>query len=74
MRRIAVAFGFAIAVGLTGLAGAPAEAAKKVTHNQCKTKDTAGKNISWKCGLEEKCCWQPVINKAACVPKTGLCL
>lgn len=76
MLRILVALGFAAAIGLTVTTGVPtsAEAAKKPTHNLCKGKDNAGKNISWKCGLEEKCCWQPLVNKAACVPKAGICL
>jgi hypothetical protein len=74
MRRFAVAVAIAVAVGFSAMPGTPAEAAKKVTYNLCKGKDNVGKNISWKCGLEEKCCWQPAINKAACVAKTGVCI
>jgi hypothetical protein len=73
MIRIA-ALAFAMAVAGSFAVIGTADAAKKPTHNLCKGKDNAGKNISWKCGLEEKCCWQPLINKAACVPKTGICL
>jgi hypothetical protein len=75
MMRILTGVGLAVALAFTVAGGVPtADAAKKPTHNLCKAKDNAGKNISWKCGLEEKCCWQPFTNKAACVAKTGICL
>ena len=74
MSRILLAFALAIALAFTVTGGTPAVAAKKVTHNLCKTKDNAGKNISWKCDLTEKCCWQPFTGKAACVPANGICL
>ena len=56
-----------------GLAS-PVDAAKKPMNKQCLATDSAGKKISFKCGAAEKCCWQPLIQKAACVPATGICL
>lgn len=72
LRTAAVAL--AIAVAGTFAVTDTADAAKKPKYNLCKAKDNTGKNVSWKCGTEEKCCWQPLINKSACVPKTGICL
>lgn len=70
MLSLAAAATIALTVGLS----APVEAAKKPMNKQCLATNSAGKKISFKCGAEEKCCWQPVIQKAACVPATGICL
>lgn len=67
---LAAAATIAIAFGLA----APVEAAKKPMNKQCLATNNAGKKISFRCSAEEKCCWQPFTQKAACVPATGICL
>jgi hypothetical protein len=61
---------FAMAMNI----GSPAEAAKAPKAKQCLATDAAGKKISFRCAADEKCCWQPIIQKAACIPATGICL
>lgn len=67
---LAAAAAIAVSFGLA----APVEAAKKPMNKQCLATDSAGKKLSFKCSAAEKCCWQPLIQKAACVPATGICL
>lgn len=76
MKRILAAAAMAVAVSfaVTGATTTDAEAAKKYTKNVCKATTSAGKKVSWSCGLDEKCCWAAATSKAACVPKSGICL
>lgn len=76
MKRIlaAAAMAAAVSFAVTGVATTDAEAAKKITKNVCKAKTDAGKKVTWNCAPDEKCCWAAATSKAACVPKSGICL
>ena len=76
MKRILAAAAIAIAASfaITGAMTTEAEAKKKYTKNVCKAKTNAGKKVTWNCAINEKCCWAAATSKAACVPKTGICL
>ncbi len=73
--RTIIAAVMAVAVGITiTTVASPAEAAKKGKNKQCMATNAAGKKVSFKCAASEKCCWQPLIQKGACVPANGICL
>jgi hypothetical protein len=74
MRWIVSLAAAAALVGTFAIAVPTAEAKKKPMNKQCMATNSAGKKVSFSCGAAEKCCWQPVIQKAACVPAPGVCL
>lgn len=74
MRKIAV-LGCALAIGLALPMGFEAEAGKKkMKYNACKAQTLTGQKVSWKCKLDEKCCFGPVTGLGTCAPKSGMCL
>lgn len=78
MSRWLAILGCALAVTLSVSFAVPsgfeAEAAKKAKSKQCQASDNAGKKVKFKCGADEKCCWDAVLNKGNCVPASGVCL
>lgn len=73
MRRFAL-LGFALALAMALPMGFEAEAGKKKTYNACKGQTLTGQKVSWKCKLDEKCCFGPVTGMGTCAPKSGMCL
>ena len=70
--RFIFAAAMALAVGFTvATIATEAEAAK---NKMCKAATMDGKKVSFKCAASEKCCWQPILQKGACVPANGICL
>lgn len=78
MTRFLTALGFAAALTMSAALVAPhsfeAEAAKKPKNKQCMATNSAGKKVSFKCGGEEKCCWNVITQKGTCLPANGICL
>lgn len=76
MTRWMMALGVGLAVAVMAPIGMGEAAAKKkkMTHNQCKYTNLASQTQTWKCKLDEKCCWDGFIAKGTCLPKSGACL
>jgi hypothetical protein len=74
MRRFAL-LGFALALAMALPMGFEAEAGKKkMKHNACKGQTLTGQSVTWKCKLDEKCCFGAVTGMGTCAPKSGMCL
>jgi Cu/Ag efflux protein CusF len=67
------ALGMAFSMGMAGSAEA-AKASKAPKAKQCQAADLTGKKVTFRCGADEKCCWQPIIQQGSCVPASGVCL
>ncbi len=65
---IAAALAFVVAAPLT------AEAGKKFTHNVCKATSLDGKPVTYKCKLDQKCCYGKLTGAKDCAPKSAVCL
>jgi hypothetical protein len=77
MRWTVIALMAALGMVLSMGTGGSAEAAKKAKApkaKQCQATDLAGKKTTFRCGADEKCCWQPIIQQGSCVPASGVCL
>jgi hypothetical protein len=75
MTRWMMALGVGVALAMSAPVGmGEAAAKKKVTHNQCTYKNLAGQSQTWKCKLDEKCCFDGFLAKGTCLPKSGVCL
>jgi hypothetical protein len=73
--RYVIAAAMAIAVGFTVTAAvSPAEAQSKGKNKMCMATTSAGKKVSFRCAASEKCCWQVLTQKGACVPANAICL
>ena len=35
---------------------------------------TTGKQISWRCPINDRCCYDALLNQGSCVPASGVCL
>jgi hypothetical protein len=74
MRWIVSIAAAAALMGTFAVAVPTADAKKAPTKKQCMATTNTGKKVSFTCAAAEKCCWQPLIQKGACVPAPGICL
>ncbi|KAB2848062.1 MAG: hypothetical protein F9K44_11845 [Hyphomicrobiaceae bacterium] len=77
MKRILMGVACLVALAIVVPAGTGvdvAQAAKKAKALSCKAKSLAGKAVSWKCKVGEKCCFDAFSGTGTCAPKAGICL
>lgn len=59
-----------IAIALALAATAPiagnAEAGKTYKHKLCKAEDLTGKKITFKCKIDQRCCYSKLLNVSKC--------
>ena len=74
MTRMFVIFGCVLAFGLATPMGFEAAAAKKRGHKMCASSAMDGKQTKWRCKASQKCCFDWMANKGACVGANDICL
>jgi hypothetical protein len=57
------------------IAAAPfsAQAGKRYTHNLCRAMTPQGQPITFKCRLDQRCCYAQISNQKYCVSKSATC-
>ncbi len=50
-----------------------AQAGKRYTHNLCRAVTTQGQPVTFRCRLNQKCCFDQLTNQRFCVSKSATC-